>query len=858
MSPGDVHQLKEILKHTKQPETLDEHPWAFSMFARAVADTKPALRNARPGVRLIAAIGEIFADSLPAIPPRKSKRLDSRWGEFGILAALYFAPTRFGCPTPASLRDAWGRIDNAILLFVFGRAADLTQEEFEQYKLVGDEPEAAPSSTLSDWHRKGIQRLAAEIRARETYVANRASLQEATPSKRAEEGGQAPPPKRRTPPRKTVLKRIFLIALLFFLIGTAIAGFSKGKRIYALVLALKQDVATLQALAVSPNLETLNQSGPHLADLRSNFELLKEESAAILWLAPVSKWVPVYGGDLSAAPDLIELVDALLASVEQSYSAALPLLDSPAISEDRWNIARSLSLLHRASPQFALAQTELERAQQVRNRLDPARLSPPLRSLLLGDVDRALSLMEDGLTLALEAPGLAGFSNEGPKTYLLLAQNEDELRPTGGFITAAGTLLVKDGQILSLSFQNSPEFDNWEWPYPPAPWPLEQYMNSPVLIFRDANWYTDFPTSVQYIEYIYSYTNSHSVDGVIAFDQHFLVEILRVTGPIELEGEEGLIDAGNVIDFMRAEKTPSGEELESGEWHNKAFINKITVALLDKFTSNGIPPHQLSKTLVRALDERHLLLQLDKPQMAELLARRSWDGALRAGQGDFLMVVDSNVGFNKTNAVVESSFSYDVDLTNPEFPEASLVVTHRNHASGQIPCLPYPYLASYGISDELQQKTYPIDRCYWNYLRVYTLADTELLNARLQDIPPEWTVRRQSVPQRVDDVDEELDGVRGWGVFEVVPGGESVTISLHYALPTSILIPYSQPGQYAYLLKIQKQPGIKATPVTLRVHLPSSASLVSAPPGSQVQGPNILLQLSLVRDAQLEFIFVLP
>src|SRR5690606_23963498 len=106
--------------------------------------------------------------------------------------------------------------------------------------------------------------------------------------------------------------------------------------------------------------------------------------------------------------------------------------------------------------------------------------------------------------------------------------------------------------------------------------------------------------------------------------------------------------------------------------------------------------------------------------MADLLARRNWDGVLRPGTGDYLMVVDSNVGFNKTNAVVQSNFAYDVDLTNPEFPEASLVVTHQNQASDQVPCRPYPYIAGSGISDDLLQRQYPIDRCYWNYLRIYT------------------------------------------------------------------------------------------------------------------------------------------
>ena len=60
-------------------------------------------------------------------------------------------------------------------------------------------------------------------------------------------------------------------------------------------------------------------------------------------------------------------------------------------------------------------------------------------------------------------------------------------------------------------------------------------MNSPVLILRDANWFPDFPTSALYAESLYAYRYSHSVDGVIAFDQHLLVSLLEATGPLQVE-----------------------------------------------------------------------------------------------------------------------------------------------------------------------------------------------------------------------------------------------------------------------------------------------------------------------------------
>jgi hypothetical protein len=296
------------------------------MFTREIVKTTPALQNASPGVRLISAISELFTDTLPALPPRKGKRLDSRWGEFGILAALYFAPMRFGKPTPSSLRDAWGRIDKAILLFVFGEVTDLKEEEIERYKLVGNEAEVAPTSTLSDWHRKGIQRLFEEIMTREKFMMNR-SLEQSSTTLDLKDGRV--PQKNFASGKGPIIKRLFLIVLFLLLIGSTFAGIQKAKRMYMLVMELRQNIVEIQTLVASPSLETIKQSGPALADLRNNFDALEQESRSLLWLTPLLKWVPVYGGDLAASRQMLELSDHLLDCAEGAHAAVSPKLKCP-------------------------------------------------------------------------------------------------------------------------------------------------------------------------------------------------------------------------------------------------------------------------------------------------------------------------------------------------------------------------------------------------------------------------------------------------------------------------------------------------------------------------------------------------
>ena len=847
-----LETLKYILENRFHPEKLDSHPWAKSLAVLDIMTHTPELQDT-PGQALIMVIGKVFAGMMPSIPPRHGKRLDTRWGEFGILAAQYFAPSKFGVPSPDSLRDAWGRIDQSILLFVFGKSDDaLTDAEKQTYKLVGDELEVAPNSTLSDWHRKGLQHLMDMVLAHESYLAKSISQpvvisQDEQPIIREDE----PLPSSSKKPRR----RLLVPLLILILLGLILISGLKAWKIYNMALVVWQDATHIQALVKGSdlNLEKIKSAAPAFSTLRQDFQLLKTETKPYLWLAPGLSWVPVYGGDIAAADELITLADSLLASADASIQAALPLVD--AISGEgqaRLTPPRLAELLSKAQPKFLEAQLKLDVAIAARSQLRMDDLSPRLHDLVSNDIDPLLPLMQEALTVAIEFPRLMGATDEGPKTYLLLVQNEDELRPTGGFITAAGTLLIRDGRISNLDFKSSENFDNWMKPYPTAPWQLSEYMNSPVLIFRDLSWFTNYPTAVTYAEYLYSYVSDHSVDGVIAFDQQMLVDVLEAIGPVKLDGVPYPITSKNVIRYMRASKTPTAEERISPDWNRKVFLNKISHALISKLFSGDIPWRQLSTLFVKLLDEHHVLIQLDSPTMTDFLARHNWDGAVRPLDGDYLMVVDANVGFNKTNAVVESELFYDVDLTKLSAPTSSLTVAHKNKAVDVVSCKPWYKDRSPG------EKDYPIQDCYWNYLRIYRAEGTKLTESTPQLLPPNWMILNKQPPAKVDVLEEQIEGVQAFGSIQVVPGGQSLSINFQFALPVDIIKTQTGSNQMTYRLRVQKQPGTLAVPITIRIHLANNASVQKMPAGGVFEDNNIFIQSNLREDIEIEIIFSLP
>jgi hypothetical protein len=407
--------------------------------------------------------------------------------------------------------------------------------------------------------------------------------------------------------------------------------------------------------------------------------------------------------------------------------------------------------------------------------------------------------------------------------------------------------------LISLSIDDSYNVDDINMPYPAAPWQMESFMNIPIMTFRDVSWFTDYPTTARWAKYLYAYTDAQPVDGVIAIDQHVLASILSVTGPVSVSAINTTVTSDNIRTVMRAQKIPPPLDQRDANWYRKQFMNPIASAILQKlFSGNGISWEHLLKVMMRELDEKHILIQLDNPTATKLLAARGWDGALSSNGGDFLMAVDTNVGYNKTNAVVSSSISYDVNLTDLAKPTASLLVSEQNNAQGSGACSQLPENADHTTLEYW----YPIDRCYYDYLRVYVLTGTELITATPQAVAvDDMLMLEQDVPARVDVLDEAIPNIQGFGTLVVVPMKESRATGFQFNLPASVVQRDPNTGKYIYHLKIQKQAGTLGNAVTVRIHLPPSSEIDSASPAYVQEGPNLLFKLDLKTDIDISVLF---
>ncbi len=417
----------------------------------------------------------------------------------------------------------------------------------------------------------------------------------------------------------------------------------------------------------------------------------------------------------------------------------------------------------------------------------------------LMDVGRALwagGNLPASVQAATGFPDLFGMRK--PVTYLLLFQNNHELRGTGGFISAVGELQISRGKIESLTSADSYTVFDERVIYPPAPAPIQRYLKAEILVFRDANWSPDLPTSARTALQLYELSNDSDIDGVVTIDLDAVRILIDALDGIQIEGVETTITGDNVVEIIKQLwGNPLGTEqtLQSnqGEWwrERKDFIPVLAEAMLERIKSGKFNPLAIVTAGTTALKQRSVQIWLKDPAGSKQLAELGWDGSLHTVSGsDFVGLVDANVGFNKVNAAVTRTLDYAVTWpdSGPGVAVATVTYTHPVDKP-EVICDPSPRYGS-GYDDM-------IARCFFNYVRLYVPRGSKLISIEGVD---ESSITSQRGEARTQVL----------AAFFSMNAGETHTVRFTYELPASL-------QAEGYQLILQRQAGTGPLPITLTV-----------------------------------------
>ena len=173
---------------------------------------------------------------------------------------------------------------------------------------------------------------------------------------------------------------------------------------------------------------------------------------------------------------------------------------------------------------LGLAKAEL--AMLISDRTFPFRFSRIQKTgvyllTVLEDARATFTYIDEFLTLY---PNLAGYKEA--KTYLVLLQNSNELRPTGGFIGSVGVIKFEDGILSDFRIDDVYTLDGQLKGHVDPPLPIRDLLGQEHWYLRDSNWSPDFKESAIRAAWFYQKEGGESVDGVIAINSPLIVGIL--------------------------------------------------------------------------------------------------------------------------------------------------------------------------------------------------------------------------------------------------------------------------------------------------------------------------------------------
>jgi Protein of unknown function (DUF4012) len=360
--------------------------------------------------------------------------------------------------------------------------------------------------------------------------------------------------------------------------------------------------------------------------------------------------------DLATVRRLTDVLSVLSTEVLPPAATAAQQLSATDLLRNGTVDVTALSELSRPVAQAASA---AEKAQAMDAAIRaPGRLGQVKagRVRLTQQVGQLVSGLRSARIATRVAPQMLG--QDGPRRYLLVAQNNAEARATGGFIGAYAVIRADQGR-LSLEKTGTNVDLAQRAPRPVVDMPAafaSRYDNFKSRQgFYAANFSPHFPDVATVLAALYRSQAPGRLDGVVAVDPRALSEVLAVTGPVRLRSGQ-VVAADNVSHFIAIDEYrvfPTDAQTPQ----RKALVTELSEAIVGGALRGGAPPRTLVEALSRSVQGGHLALASLHPEEQAALAGTRIAGGLPSGGGPFLQVLTQDVAGNKLDVYLHRTVS---------------------------------------------------------------------------------------------------------------------------------------------------------------------------------------------------------
>lgn len=426
------------------------------------------------------------------------------------------------------------------------------------------------------------------------------------------------------------------------------------------------------------------------------------------------------------------------------------------------------------------------------------------------------------------------------KKYLVLFQNNMELRPGGGFIGSYGILTLNKGKIEKFSIHDVYEADGQLKGHVEPPYPIRRYLPEVHWYLRNSNFDVDFVKSASSAAFFLFQETGQKVDGVIGIDVSFVKNLISSIGPVYVPEYKETVNGDN---FFIVTETHADKNSFPSSTQKEDFLTFLYKAINNKISSEKKLSYlAILKAISDSILEKHILftfadLDVQNTFTVNGLSSSLFDPRKLSGSAvnDFVGISEANIGVNKANYFVSRGVSYRADLKEDGTIVSKLSVSFKN-ASKDWPGGDYKNYIRFILPKGSILDGVTIDGVSQKIVKAVT--DPLVYEAK-KFTPP--------VGLEVDSTNEINKTI--YGFLVMVPSGKLKKIDIEYYLsqkisPDALLVLYN--------LKLFKQPGTEDYPIDFIFSYPSAFKVLSASNGLKNQNQKVILQEDLSQDREIK------
>ena len=478
----------------------------------------------------------------------------------------------------------------------------------------------------------------------------------------------------------------YLVSWLYLVIVVVSMKPALGKTLAAAQTAM----ADLQEKDLTKATESLNQAETELQRVSRRYNLAS-------WL----KFVPGLGIYVADGRHGLNAGMAGMAAAKSVLEAIAPYADVLGFSgqETELNIDSAeekiifiLETLDKISPQLDGVGERLAIAQKEMNQINPRHypkslFGKPVRENLVNlrdSLNSSEEVLKNIKPLLALLPKLLG--QQGTQTYLLVFQNDAEMRGSGGFLTAYAILETFRGKVTPVLSQDIYELDNKFGNRLPAPEPIKKYL--PLVYnfhLRDMNLSPDFTVAMDtFLPNYKDVAQYKDFNGVIAMDTQIVVDLLKVLGPVGV-ADWGRYDAEIVKECNCPQVVYKMEDYSTRPTYyvkanRKGMIGPLMHSiLLNVMNSPKKLWPQFMEIGLKNINGKHLMFYFpDDPEMQQAADAFNASGRVKEFEGDYFYLNDTNFAGAKSNLYVQQAVDQVIDVAGDGTITKTVTVTYTN------------------------------------------------------------------------------------------------------------------------------------------------------------------------------------